>query len=99
MRTILITIMMLAAGDAGQLQITVYDKAQLPRQVQATVANEVRRILRVAGISLEWIAGDLKASEASVMIYQPSRRGRELEDACSARKTSLSICCLRRLPP
>jgi hypothetical protein len=86
MKAILITTMMLAAGDAEQLQITVYDRARLPQQVHATVANEVRRIFRDAGISIEWIAGDPDASEAFVMIYQPSRSGRELEDACSARR-------------
>jgi hypothetical protein len=86
MRTILITAVMLAAGDAEQLQITVYDKARLPQQVHATVADEVRRIFREAAISIEWIAGDPEASEASVMIYQPSRKGRELEDACRARR-------------
>jgi hypothetical protein len=98
MRTILIATMMLAAGDAEQLQITVYDKAQLPRQVHTTVANEVRRILRVAGISLEWIAGDPKTPEASVMIYQSSRRGRELEDACGARR-DIALDVLPVAPP
>jgi hypothetical protein len=98
MRTILIATMMLAASNAGQLQITVYDKAQLPQLVYATVADEVRRIFLEAGVSIDWIAGDPKASEASVMIYQPLRAGRELEDACSARR-DIALDILAVSPP
>jgi hypothetical protein len=98
MRVILICAVMIAASDARQLRITVYDKAQLPPQVSASVSNELSRIFHQSGISVEWVAGLPTASEASLMIYGPSSSAREQETVCRARR-DIALDILSVAPP
>jgi hypothetical protein len=86
MRTIVIAVLMVRTVGAEQLRITVYDKAKTPDEVRMAVADNLRHIFRQSGIDIEWVAGDLGAPEASVMIYEPLGTGHDLELACRARR-------------
>lgn len=86
MKTMAITALIMGAVNAEQLQITVYAKARVSDQVSEAVVFSLRRIFRQSGIELEWVAGVPTAPEATLMIYEPLRRGHELELACHARR-------------
>ena len=86
MKTMVIAALIGGAVHAEQLRITAYYKARVSDEVSEAVVSSLRRIFRQAGIEIEWVAGIPGAPEATLMIYEPFRRGRELELACHARR-------------
>jgi hypothetical protein len=86
MKTMVIAAFVMGTVNAEQLRITVYDKAQVSDQVREAMAFSLRRIFRQSGIEIGWVAGVPGAPEATSMIYEPFRRGHELELACHARR-------------
>jgi hypothetical protein len=98
MRLIVIAAMLCRVGHAERLRITVYDKAELSPPLSMAVVDESERIFRVAGISIEWVAGDQAASEATLMVYQTPPRNRDWESSCLARR-DIALEILRTAPP
>jgi len=88
MKTILIGALIVGAVAVGaeQLRITVYNKAGILDQEKESVVVSLSRIFRHAGIEIDWVAGVPRAPESSLMIYEPLRKGNELEMACRARR-------------
>jgi hypothetical protein len=85
MKAIVIAVL-IGKADAEQLRVTVYDKAKVLDQVGEAVVLSLRRIFRQSGVDIEWVTGVPGAPEASLMIYQPFRKGHELELECRARR-------------
>jgi len=87
MRHVLIAALISATASAEQLQITVYDKAHLPKEVREAAFYDLRCIFRQSRIDLLLIPGDPAAAEASLLTYPaPPRRGGEQEAVCRARR-------------
>jgi hypothetical protein len=86
MKTMVIAALMMSIVNAEQLQITVYDKARVSDPLSEAVVFSLRRIFRQSGIEIKWVAAVPGAPEATLMIYEPFRRGHELELACHARR-------------
>jgi hypothetical protein len=87
MKHLLMWVLVIQATAAGQLRITVYDKANLTEAVRANTLEDLRRIFRQSKVDFEFVAGDINAEEASVMIYpQRMRPGTKLESICAARR-------------
>jgi len=98
MKSIVIIALMMGALRGEQLRITMYDKVKVSDHVIETVVLILRRIFRQSGIEIEWVAGVPGASEASLMIYEPLRKGHELELACRARR-DIALDILPAAPP
>jgi hypothetical protein len=99
MKKLLLVIMTIQAASSEQLRITVYDGARLPREISAPAFEELRAILREAGIDVEVITGDLSASEASFLqLPTPPRKGGERAAACRARR-DIALEILETAPP
>jgi len=87
MKMVLIAVLTLQAASSEQLRITVYDGARLPLEISAPVFEDLRGILREAGILVEVIAGDFTAPEASILqLPAPPQKSGELAAACRARR-------------
>ena len=98
MGAMLVAALMIAGSSAGQLRITAYDKTQPSRLRGPGAIRAVRRIFREAGISISWVTGVLTDSEASLMIYEAPRKGREEEGACHARR-DIALDIVPSAPP
>jgi hypothetical protein len=87
MRHLLIAAMMLGSANAGQLRITVYDQAHLPKAVRQAAFDYLRQIFYESGIEIDSVAGDPAAEEASLTTYLAvPRKGLENDAACRARR-------------
>jgi hypothetical protein len=87
MRVVLLAASVLGITAGAELQITVYDRADLSDGARRSVFEIVGRIFRTSGIDVAWKMGALEAEEALLITY-PARppRGREREAACAARR-------------
>jgi hypothetical protein len=87
MRNIVFAILMLGTSATAQLRVTVYDKAHLPTTVLRDAMISLGDVFRASGIAVEFVSGDLEASEASLMnLPMTPRKGQEREAACRARR-------------
>jgi hypothetical protein len=87
MRQILIAALLTMAARADELRVTVYDRANLPKDVTKDAVDDLTRIFRQSQIDLRLVAGDPVADEASLFVYTswPSKQ-QEREVACRARR-------------
>ena len=83
MKRILLLLFSLGALDAGDLEMTVYDQANLPHDTLVTALQQLRLILHRAGITVRVDPGNLSDEEASLFVYAPPPRN--AGTACSAR--------------
>lgn len=76
-----------AGTGSGELRITVYDKAHLPREVLSAALDRLRLILQHARIASHPVLGNLADPEASLFMYValPSY-AEEPPMACGARR-------------
>jgi hypothetical protein len=99
MRQLLIAAMMLGSAQAGQLRITVYDRAHLPRLVSEAAFDSLRQIFHRSGIEIELVTGDPTSREASLLTSPGTpRKGSERETACRAR-TDIALEIVAVTPP
>jgi hypothetical protein len=99
MKKLFLVVMTIQAASSEQLRITVYDGARLPPGIIAPAFEDLRAILRRAGIDVEVISGDLTAPEASHLeLPAPPRKGAELAAACRARR-DIALEILKTAPP
>jgi hypothetical protein len=99
MLRILLALLMVQAASSEQLRITLYDGAQVPREIIAPALEDLRRILRQAGIELEVFTGDPTAPEASFLqLPNRPRKGEERAAACQARR-DIALEILKAAPP
>jgi hypothetical protein len=87
MKYLLIWALLTQTAAAFQLRVTIYDKANLPKELRSETFNNLRRIFHSSKITVDLVAGKAGAEEASVMSY-PERvaAGKEMEAICSARR-------------
>ncbi len=86
-------------GAAAYLRVTVYDQAHLMPEVTQSAFDQLRRIFRQAGITIELLAGDLATDEASLFTYPGlPPTGHEQEAACRARR-DIALKITRVSPP
>jgi hypothetical protein len=87
-----------ATASAGQLHVTVYDKANLPAHVSKEVADNVRRVFRHSDIEVEWVTGAPEADEATLVMYNGVvSKQQEHRLACRARR-DIAVAIRRAVP-
>jgi hypothetical protein len=98
-KKLFLAVIAIQAASSEQLRITVYDGARLPPEIIAPAFEDLRGILREAGIDIEVISGDFTAHEVSFLeLPTPPRKGAERAAACRARR-DIALEILKTAPP
>jgi hypothetical protein len=85
MNVLLLAAFLMNPTNPVELRVTFYDNSRLGRESRTKIFAEAERILRKAGVNVEWTEGDPAEPQARLIQYpERPRKGRETDAACRA---------------